>query len=32
MNGKDDKPKGVAQLRWRAEEIAKGQGVPSPWV
>ena len=30
MNGKDDKPKGVAKLRWRAEEIAKEHGVPSP--
>lgn len=30
MNGKDEKPKGVAQLRWRAEEIAKEQGIPSP--
>lgn len=30
MNGKDDTPKGVAQLRWRAEEIAKEQGTPSP--
>ena len=30
MNGKDDKPKGVAKLRWRAEEIAQEQGVPLP--
>jgi len=30
MNGNDDKPKGVAKLRWRAEEIAREQGVPSP--
>jgi PAS domain S-box-containing protein len=30
MNGKDDKPKGVAKLRWRAEEIAQEQGAPSP--
>jgi PAS domain S-box-containing protein len=30
MNGTDDKPKGVARLRWRAEEIAQEQGVPSP--
>ncbi len=30
MNGKDDKPKGIAGLRWRAEEIAQGQGALSP--
>jgi PAS domain S-box-containing protein len=30
MNGKDDKPKGVAKLRWRAEEIAQEQGALSP--
>jgi len=30
MNGTDDKPKGVAKLRWRAEEIAQEQGVLSP--
>jgi PAS domain S-box-containing protein len=30
MNGNDDKPKGVAKLRWRAEEIAREQGAPSP--
>jgi PAS domain S-box-containing protein len=30
MNGKDDNSKGVARLRWRAEEIAREHGVPSP--
>ena len=30
MNGKDDKPKGVAKLRWRAEEIAQEEGAPQP--
>jgi PAS domain S-box-containing protein len=30
MNGQEDKPKGIAKLRWRAEEIAQGQGAPSP--
>ena len=30
MNGKADKRKGVANLRWRAEEIAQAQGAPSP--
>jgi PAS domain S-box-containing protein len=30
MTRKNDKPKGVARLRWRAEEIAREQGVPSP--
>ena len=30
MTSKNDKPKGVARLRWRAEEIAREQGVPSP--
>jgi len=30
MTSKNDKPKGIARLRWRAEEIAQAQGVPSP--
>jgi len=30
MNGKADKGKGVANLRWRAEEIAQEQGALSP--
>jgi len=30
MNGNDDKPKGIAKLRWRAEEIAQKQGDPAP--
>lgn len=30
MTQRNDKPTGVAQLRWRAEEIAQAQGVPSP--
>jgi PAS domain S-box-containing protein len=30
MNGKDDKPRGVAKLRRRAEKIAREQGVSSP--
>jgi PAS domain S-box-containing protein len=30
MNGKDDRPKGIAKLRWRAEEIAQKQGDPAP--
>jgi PAS domain S-box-containing protein len=30
MNGKADKGRGVANLRWRAEEIAQEQGGPSP--
>jgi PAS domain S-box-containing protein len=30
MTSKNDRPMGVAQLRWRAEEIAQEQGVPSP--
>jgi len=30
MNGKDDKTKGVAKLRWRAEEIVQEQGTPAP--
>jgi PAS domain S-box-containing protein len=29
MNGTDDKPKGVAKLRWRAEVIAQEQEVPA---
>jgi PAS domain S-box-containing protein len=28
MTSKNDKPKGVARLRWRAEEIAQEQGGP----
>jgi PAS domain S-box-containing protein len=30
MNGKDGESKGVAKLRWRAEEIVQTQGDPSP--
>jgi PAS domain S-box-containing protein len=30
MTSKNDKPKGVARLRRRAEEIAQEQGIPSP--
>ncbi len=30
MNGNDDEPKGIAKLRWRAEEIAQKQGDPTP--
>jgi PAS domain S-box-containing protein len=30
MTSKNDKPKGIARLRWRAEAIAREQGVPSP--
>jgi PAS domain S-box-containing protein len=30
MTRMNDKPKGVARLRWRAEEIAREQGGPSP--
>jgi PAS domain S-box-containing protein len=30
MTSKNDKPKGVARLRWRAEEIAQEQGAPPP--
>jgi PAS domain S-box-containing protein len=29
MNGKEDKPTGIAKLRWRAEEIAQEQAAPS---
>ena len=30
MNVEDDKPKGIAKLRWRAEEIAQKQGDTAP--
>jgi PAS domain S-box-containing protein len=30
MNKSNDRPNGVTQLRWRAEEIAQEQGAPSP--
>jgi len=30
MTKSNDRPNGVAQLRWRAEEIAQEQGAPSP--
>jgi PAS domain S-box-containing protein len=30
MTSKNDKPKGIARLRWRAEAIAQEQGGPSP--
>jgi PAS domain S-box-containing protein len=30
MTNKNDKPEGVARLRWRAEEIAQAQGGPTP--
>ena len=29
MNGKEDKPTGIAKFRWRAEEIAQEQAAPS---
>jgi len=30
MKSKDDESKGIAELRCRAEEVARGQGLPSP--